>query len=93
MCISVLIVMTNHMHKTLCKYTLYKVNGKKILPMGNIKREGSFQCKNRQRDKQIGFFFANGFFSNIAVLLEAGLANGFAALKLTIITFQAPRNS
>jgi hypothetical protein len=25
--------------------------------------------------------------------LEAGLANGFAALKLTIITFQAPRNS
>jgi hypothetical protein len=43
--------------------------------MDNIKREVSFQCKNRQRDKQIGFFFANGFFSNIVVLLEAGLAN------------------
>ena len=29
--------------------------------MGNIKREGSFQYKNRQRYKQIGFFFANDF--------------------------------
>jgi hypothetical protein len=26
------------------------------------------------------------------VLLEAGLPNGFAALKSTIIIFQAPRN-
>jgi hypothetical protein len=80
------------MHKTLYEYKLYKVNGKKILSMDNIKREVSFQCKNRQRDKQIGFFFAKEFCSNIAVLLEAGLANGFAALKSTIITFKAPRN-
>jgi hypothetical protein len=60
--------------------------------MGNIKREGSFQYKNRQRYKQIGFFFANGFCFQIVVLLEAGLPNGFAALKSTIIIFQAPRN-
>ena len=60
--------------------------------MGNIKREGFFQYKNRQRYKQIGFFFANGFCSQIAVFLEAGLPNGFAALKSTIIIFQAPRN-
>jgi hypothetical protein len=63
------------MHKNLYEYKLYKVNGKKILSMDNIKREVSFQCKNRQRDKQIGFFFAKEFCSNIAVLLEAGLAN------------------
>jgi hypothetical protein len=60
--------------------------------MGNIKRESSFQCKNRQRYKQIGFFIANEFCSTIAVLLDAGLPNGFAALKSTIIIFQAPRN-
>ena len=60
--------------------------------MGNIKRDGSFQYKNRQRYKQIGFFFDNGFCSTIAVLLDAGIPNGFAALKSTIIIFQALGN-
>jgi hypothetical protein len=49
--------------------------------MDNIKREVSFQCKNRQRDKQIGFFFANGFVELLLYQVAAVFLNSASIIR------------